>query len=270
MGLPWKNLGRHKTMQIDVLQGALLRVAGQKDAPTIIFLPAFGDSGHCYRDVFATDLAERYRLISVDLWGFGASPTRADIRTFKEFCIALEKLVNTLSMEKPVGLVGHSIAGSMAVEVAYGLNKSVTGVFSIEGNLTPDDAMFTGRASKFDNPEAFKKSFLEDIWKLGHDEDALRHYYSGARMGDATTMWHLGRDVGQVSVGNHLGNRLLNLGVPNFYYWSKKSTPKATQDWIANHDIANETYEDAGHWPMVEQPIATAARIGRFFDSLPS
>lgn len=255
-------------MQIEVLDGALLRSKGQKDAPALMFVPAFGDSGVCYKQVFETDLAQRYRLIALDLWGFGASPARAEVRSFAEFCSALENLVLKLSLVRPVGLIGHSIAGSMAVEVAHRVEDKVAGVFSIEGNLTPDDAMFTGRASNFDDPRAFKKSFLNDIWALGEKSEALRHYYAGARMGDPQTMWSLGRDAGRVSEGNSLGIRFQTLKCPSLYYWSKESTPQATQEWIATSDIPNETYDDAGHWPMVEQPDATAARIGRFFDHL--
>lgn len=255
-------------MQIEVLEGALLRVTGPKDAPVLLFVPAFADSGVCYKDMFETDLAQRYRLVAVDLWGFGASPARADIQSFAGFCSALESLAIKLSADRPLGLIGHSIAGSMVVEVAHRLGDKVTGVFSIEGNLTPDDAMFTGRANSFDDPLAFKVSFLEDIWALGQETDALRHYYAGARMGDPETMWSLGRDAGRASAENSLGNSFSRLKSPALYYWSRESTPKSTQDWIAASGIPNETYGDAGHWPMVDQPGTTAARIGRFFDAL--
>lgn len=255
-------------MQIEVLDDALLRATGPMDAPTLLFIPAFGDSGVCYGEVFETDLARRYRLIAVDLWGFGASPTRDDVKTFHEFCRALGRLALKLTTDGPIGLIGHSIAGSMAVEVAHDLGVKVAGVFSIEGNLTPDDAMFTGRANSFDDPLAFKASFLDDIWSLGQESEALRHYYAGARMGDPGTMWSLGRDAGRVSEENRLGHSFLKLAQPALYYWSKESTPNQTQQWLRTAGISNENYADAGHWPMVEQPEETAARIGRFFDEV--
>lgn len=255
-------------MQIEVFDGALLRVIGPKDAPILLFVPAFGDCGVCYNGVFGTDLAQRYRLVALDLWGFGASPARADVQSFADFCEALERLVSKLTADGPIGLIAHSIAGSMAVEVAHSLGEKVAGVFSIEGNLTPDDAMFTGRANNFDDPLDFKASFLDDIWALGQESEALRHYYAGARMGDPRTMWSLGRDAGRVSEENRLGHSFRKLKRPALYYWSKESTPEATQEWIATAGIRNETYLDAGHWPMVDQPEATAERIGRFFDEL--
>ena len=209
-------------------------------------------------------------MIAVDLWGFGSSPARADVRTFADFSNALEKLVLKVRSGKPVGLVGHSIAGSMATDIAHRLGERVSGVFSIEGNLTADDAMFTGKASNFDNPLAFKQSFLDEIWNLGEDDQALRHYYAGVRMSDPETMWYLGRDTGRVSVDDKLGEAFRALSQPSLYYWSKQSTPKKTQDWIAQSGIPNEVYGSAGHWPMIDQPSVMAHRIGLFFDGISS
>ena len=255
-------------IQIKVIDGALCRLAGQKSAPPLVFFPAFCDNGHCYKDVFSSALSERYHLIAVDLWGFGASPGRADIRTVSDFSRALERLVLGLWSDKPIGLIGHSIAGSMAVEVASRLERKISGVFSIEGNLTSDDAMFTGKANNFDDPEAYKASFLNEVWEMGHASEALRHFYSGARLGDPQVMWHLGCDASRISVDNKLGEAFKQLSTPALYYWSKSSTPTATQDWIAQSGIRNLVYDDAGHWPMVEQPDATARDIGTFFDGL--
>lgn len=255
---------------IEVVNGTLLRRAGPEDAPLLMFFPAFGDSGLCYSDVFSTDLSASYHLIAVDLWGFGASPARTDVRTLEEFSSELENLVLKFWSGQPIGLIGHSISGPMATNVAHRLGNRVSGVFSIEGNLTPDDAMFTGKANNFDDPISFKNSFLDEIWNLGQQTEAFRHYYAGARMGDPETMWYLGRDAGRASLGNKLGESFRNLSQPSLYYWSKQSTPKMTQQWIKQSGIQNEIYCSAGHWPMVEQPIATAQRIGRFFDDLRS
>ena len=253
-------------MKIEVIDDALVRRTGPAGAPLLLLFPAFGDSGLCYREVFSSDIAQNYRLMTVDLWGFGASPPREDTSSFKAFCDALEKLTNRVRTSEPIGLVGHSIAGSMATEVAHRLGDGVSGVFSIEGNLTPADAMFTGRAADFDDAAAFKRRFLQDIWSLGAEEDAFRHYYCGARMADPETMWRLGRDVRKIGIGNWFGNRFRGLDQPSLYYWSKSSTPESTQAWIVEAGIPNEIYEGAGHWPMVDEPLATADRIGQFFD----
>lgn len=255
-------------MDISVIDGALVRRVGPKTAPALILIHAFADTGRCYDKILSSGLADRYALIAMDLWGFGASPPRPGVTTVSEFSLAIEKLILSLDLGRPVGLVGHSIASAMAVEVASRGTVDASGVFSIEGNLTAKDAMFTGRAAEFDDPETFKSNFLEEIWRLGESSDAFRHYYGGARLSDPQTMWHLGRDARRIGSKNELGDAFRRLSKPKLYYWSAESTPAATQKWIAESGIPNRVYEGAGHWPMVEQPEETALQIGNFFDTI--
>ena len=254
--------------RVDIVDGALLRIAGPEDAPTLLLLHAFADTGYAYAGLFASDALKSYRLVAVDLWGFGASPRRADVRTVDDYAKALGNLINAHLTDRSIGLVGHSIAGTMAVAVANRLGDKVTGVFSIEGNLTPDDAFFTGRAKDYDDPDLFKRDFLDQVWQLGQESPALRQYYAGAVLADARTMWDLGNDAVRISDGDRLGQLHRALARPSLYYWSTESTPAATRDWIENSDIAHEVYTGAGHWPMVEQPEETARAIGRFFDRI--
>ncbi len=251
--------------RIEVIERALVRIAGLDSGPPLLFIHAFGDTGHCYNRVFRSRRLAQYRLIAVDLWGFGASPARSDVRTVAEYSGALETLILKVCPGQTVGLIGHSIAGSMAVEIATQLGNRICGVFSIEGNLTADDAMFTGKASNFDDPDTFKMSFLNDVWEMSQSSEALRHYYAAARMADSETMWNLGRDAKRISEENKLGEAFRGLQQPSNYYWSTASTPQKTRQWIEQSGIPNEIYSGAGHWPMIEQPEATAQSITDFF-----
>ena len=242
-----------------------MRFSGAEEGHPLVLLHAFGDSGHCYAESAGSSTLANFRLIVPDLWGFGASPRRPDIVTVADYSEALARLIQVLCPDQTVGLVGHSIAGSMAVEIANRLRSAVAGVFSIEGNLTPDDAMFTGRAADFEDPKAFKERFVRDIWEMGKASDELRHYYSGARASDAVAMWHLGRDAKRISTENALGEAFRQLSTPKLYYWSATSTPQRTADWIEESAIPNLRYTRAGHWPMVSQPGATAEAIAGFF-----
>lgn len=250
---------------VEVHEDTVVRLAGASHGDALVFLHAFGDSGYCYADMFASSSLGQYRLIAFDLWGFGTSPRRPDVRTVEDYALALEDLILATCPNRKVGLVGHSIAASIAVRIANRLGNRIAGVFSIEGNLTPDDAMFTGRAAEFDDPIAFKRRFLDDIWRMGQDSDELRHYYSGARLGDAHSMWHLGRDAKRISPDNALGEAFRGLSRPKLYYWSKTSTPASTAEWIERTEIPNRVYSGAGHWPMVTQPERTAMAVAEFF-----
>ena len=252
--------------QVEVVDGTCVRFSGAECGLPLIFIHAFGDSGYCYEGVTSSGLLDHFRLITIDLWGFGSSPRRPEVRTVGEYCSALEEVLAKVCTNRVVGLIGHSIAGSMAVEIAARGELEACGVFSIEGNLTPDDAMFTGKAANYDDPLEFKESFLAEIWAMGEDSDELRHYYSAARIANPESMWHLGRDAKETSADGSFGAAFQNLTVPKLYYWSQSSTPENTSAWIQRSGIPNEVYTDAGHWPMVSRPEATAESIARFFD----
>jgi hypothetical protein len=61
----------------------------------------------------------------------------------------------------------------------------LTGLFSIEGNLTADDAYFSGKAADHDEPISFKRAFLDEIWAMATSQLILRRYHAAATMADA-------------------------------------------------------------------------------------
>lgn len=253
---------------VDVADGALLRITGPEDAPALMLLHCFADTGHCFAGICHGELSRRFRLIAPDLWGHGASPRRADVGTVVDYARALEGLIDRYMPARPIGLVGHSIASAIAVELAARLGERAAGLFSIEGNLIADDAFFTGKAADYDDPDVFKRSFLDQLWELGQASETLRHYHAGAVVADARTLWDLGRDAKRISEGDRLGQSYRAMSQPSLYYWSKESTPSPTREWIETSGIAHQTYTGTSHWPMIDQPEATADSMGRFFDTV--
>ena len=252
---------------LSIVEGAVVRSAGAPDASVLFLIHAFGENSFCYRRMAACGLDERFNLIAPDLWGFGATPRDAQVCTVADYGRAVARLIRACVRHRRVGLVAHSIASAIAVEAIGELRDQVSGLFSIEGNLTVHDAMFTGKAAQFDDPEIFKAHFLDEIWQMGMTSPALRHYHASAHVADALAMWHLGRDTLNISANNQLGEAFRATPNPSLYYWSKDTTPAPTQAWIAQSGIENQVYTGAGHWPMVEQPAQTARAIQHFFDA---
>lgn len=257
-------------MRIVALDNVLLRSGGPENAPAIVCLHGFADSGDMFRPLFDTELADRYRLLAVDLPGFGASPGRESVGTISEHAEALAALLDKAAPDGRIGLVGHSVASPIAVETVARLAKPPLGLVSIEGNLTAEDAYFSGLAADYESPSAFKAAFLERVWEMARTQPILRRYHAGAVMADARAMWHLGRDAKRVSVGDRPGQALAAVSVPILYYWSPDNTAEATRDWIAASGIANRQFSGSSHWPSVDQPEDTAEVIMAFFDRIGS
>ena len=253
-------------MDVALHDGMLIRAAGPADGGTLVFIHALADCGLAFTPLFATQLVDEFRLVAVDLPGCGASPQRDDILTVAQHAEALAVLARSQSASGPIGLVGHSVGSMIAVEAVAHLSARFGGLFSIEGNLTSEDAYFSGRAADFDDPDALKQRFLSDLWNMGQERPILRRFHGMATMADARAMWSLGRDARRLSVGDAPGRAYLRVQ-PSLYYWSAKSTMPSTRDWIATSGLAHQQFTDASHWPMIDRPTTTAQAIQAFFRS---
>src|SRR5262245_18144688 len=73
--------------------GVFYREAGPKDAPTILLLHGFPTAGHMFRDLIP-QLAARFRLVALDLPGFGQSdmpPRSAITYTFENIANVIDR-----------------------------------------------------------------------------------------------------------------------------------------------------------------------------------
>ncbi len=254
-------------MEVALINGLFVRMAGPRNGTTLILVHAFADSGLAFTPLFDTELASRFRLVVADLAGFGASPPRPGLHTIADHAAAVAELVSSLPGQGPVGLVAHSVASMIAVEAAPRLGARFAGLFSIEGNLTAEDAYFSGRAADFSDPLAFKQRFLDDLWSMAQEQVVLRRYFAGAMLADATAMWELGRDARRKSDDDEPGQAYQRIR-PSLYYWSPANTAAITQRWIAQSGIAQRQFADASHWPMVDRPEDTARQIAAFFEQM--
>jgi pimeloyl-ACP methyl ester carboxylesterase len=153
------------------------------------------------------------------------------------------------------------------VVITLPLTAETRGLFSIEGNLTAEDAYFSGRAANFDNPYAFKQRLLDDLWTMAQTQPPLRRFHGTMMQADAVAMWTLGRDARRLSVGDAPGQAYLRVQ-SSLYYWSPHNTAESTRDWIARSGMANLQFTDASHWPTIDQPAETARAIQSFFIGL--
>lgn len=63
-------------------------------------------------------LAQHYRVLAVDLPGFGASPAQPTLKTLAAVAHAVLEELDRRGIERLHGLVGHSMGGAIALEIA--------------------------------------------------------------------------------------------------------------------------------------------------------
>lgn len=224
----------------------------------IWFLPGLGDSHLCFREAYAHPIAERLRILLVDLPGFGASPPRPSGLTIEDAAQIWRDLIVSFSASRPFVLVGHSMAGIIATRTAQLLNCSPKLVISLEGNLTLADAYFTGQAARFDSPEMFYSSFQSKILSVAQRDEIMRRYSCSLQFADPKTLWTLGRSVLDYPSP---GLDFLSLTCPSIYYWDSASLSDDAKIFLAEHRLAQRKLEGLGHWSMVKSPVEFYAAV---------
>lgn len=254
-------------MDAALINGMYARIAGPAQGRTLVLLHAFADSGLSFTPLFDTPLGRRFHLVAVDLAGFGASPRQATIGTISQHAESVAAFIRALPATGSVGLIAHSMTSMIAVEAARRLGGRFGGLFSVEGNLTAEDAYFSGRAADFDDPDAFKRQFLDGIWALAQTKPIFRRYFATVLAADPIAMWDLGRDARRVSVDDGPGRNYRSVH-PTLYYWSAESTSETSRRWLERSGLDHRRFTNASHWPMIDQPEATAQAIETFYDGL--
>jgi pimeloyl-ACP methyl ester carboxylesterase len=102
-------LGVEKDLRVRAL------LAGKGDT-TLVFLHGYGESLLAWRGLVA-HFTDRYRVLAVDLPGFGLSDPLPDSSGFDDYLDALGKVISR-ETTGPLVLVGHSMGGQVAAGLA--------------------------------------------------------------------------------------------------------------------------------------------------------
>jgi pimeloyl-ACP methyl ester carboxylesterase len=111
-----------------------MKINGQKIAyyesrgkgPSVVFIHGNSLSGLCFRRQFESPLAERYRLIALDLPGHGLSGRAAEPEktyTLPGYAETLVSFVKEQGIERSI-FVGFSLGGNVLLEAAYRLDTA--------------------------------------------------------------------------------------------------------------------------------------------------
>ena len=136
-------------MNIRVEQNVFLRAHETANAQSIWFVHGFAESSFSFADLFQTPLRDHYNLYAPDFPGFGVSPFQTHGGSIQEASLILLDLIERLSSDDRIFLVGHSLGSVLCTQGAQLKPERITAFVSIEGNLTEADAYFSGQATRY-------------------------------------------------------------------------------------------------------------------------
>ncbi|MEO1648665.1 MAG: alpha/beta hydrolase [Pseudomonadota bacterium] len=222
----------------------------------ILMIAGFGDNSSMYDSLQATDLAEQDELVPLDLPGFGAEPLGVEttLATLAQFVAEKAK---THSADT---IIAHSVASIIASLAARTEGSPLNHVISLEGNLTAEDAYFSGRAAEHVTAASFRDWFLPRLTKKCKGDPILARYAEEVAKADPKALWELGCDAKRFSDQEHPGETLRGAGRVT-YIFNPDNCPESSVAWLSESGINSVQLPGASHWPTLDKPNALSRKI---------
>ena len=226
------------------------------DGPVVLMIAGFGDTSEMYDGLLKTRLADTRRLVPVDLPGFGQAALEGptDLQSLAAHVAEIAR------KDRAEFIIAHSVASVIASLAATQSDCPLRVILSLEGNLTAEDAYFSGTAADYDDPSAFRNAFLARLEDMARTDQVIARYRQKVALADPQALWELGRDARRFS-DNNIPGQVLMAAATVIYFYNPDNCPQASLDWLAGQPFDRVVLKDASHWPSVDRPALLAAKI---------
>lgn len=227
--------------------------------PIAVCLPGFGDNASMFTQLLETDTAARIRFVPFDLPGFGA-PALPDT-TLATLADAVLRHCSSLGARI---LIAHSVA-SIIASIAAKTSKEnphhhIDQIISLEGNLTAEDAYFSGTAANFSDALSFRAAFLDRLDAMASNDPIIAGYRDRVREADPYALWSLGCDAKAFSTESVPGALLL-AAADVVYVHNPANCAAASLAWLKSSGLESIVIDGASHWPTIDKPEQVAKAI---------
>jgi len=224
--------------------------------PAMVLIAGFGDDASMYAPLAHTPLADAFELVPMDLPGFGA-PALYGVTSLEALADAVA--VRAAAVKATV-IVAHSVASIIASLAARKPGSPISTIVSLEGNITADDAYFSGTAADYESPESFREAFLDRLAGMAETDPIIARYRDRVVKADPLALWQLGCDARRFS-DIHVPGELLQEAAHVCYFYNPENCPDSTVTWLESARFERSLLPGASHWPTIDQPELLAARM---------
>ena len=265
--------------------GRRVRYAVSGAGPSVVMLHGIGRSLEDWSEQHEL-LADRFRVYSVDLAGFGGSEPLTESSTLPALAGFVEGFLDAVGVADPVHLVGNSLGGAVAMQVAVQAPHRVASLvlvdsagFGREVTLTlrllairPLGRLLLRRPSRL-GARQVERSLFDDP-ALATDARIDHAYRLAQRPHAARVLLETGRNLGTLrGVRPEWRQRLLEavaeLEIPILVVWgsSDRILPAKHLNAAAARLPHAQThlFEDTGHMPQIERARAFSDLVTDFW-----
>lgn len=265
---------RRERITLDDGREIAVLIAGPGSGRKLVFVHGLGGSQSTWQVVLGA-LADRYRVIALDLPGHGDSdksdPGSIDYGV-AGLARAIGEVLESLQLDAAI-LVGHSLGGAVALQMALEPSARVRGLVLIDSAGLGEEIAgeLLDLMSHEPGPSTARgllELFFEDkglVLDRGVDEMAAMQSADGA--------WRAQQAVAAAAFANGvqqdgLGDRLSDVRIPTLVLWGERDRViplhHATAALTRLPDVTLRVLPGIGHVPQVEAAPTVATSIDRF------
>ena len=240
------------------------RIVGKDNKPYIVFVHGFGSSKEFFRFAFEDPSLSEYSLISLDLIGFGES-TKHDRFSYEisNQAAIMIQVLNKLEVHS-FHLCTHSMGGLVAMEMINQSPPQVLSFINLEGNLTLDDCLITGKILEYPLEDflaservKFEKSLLE-----------FPSYLKEFRKASSIALYKSADDTVRLSSNPRLIEDFIDL--PNkkcFIYGEKNKGTFPAEAILRNNNVPVLYINESDHGMAEQNPTHLYSTIIKFLEN---
>ena len=226
---------------------------------SFVFIHGLGASKNSFDRCFGMDAFSGYTLASLDLPGCGESSRQNDSSySMKDLADLALKWIRGLGLARII-LVGHSMGGVICLYLIEALGTEVKAFFSLEGNLSRKDCIFSGKVASgsckdFEGKgfEEFRSKLRETIQKTTFP--GLKNYYQNISKAYPRAIYLSSVSLVKEACQGNLGQRFLALPVKKWYVFGERSMNRPNRIFLDANKIPYFIVPESGHFMMDDQP----------------
>jgi pimeloyl-ACP methyl ester carboxylesterase len=260
---------------------------GKEGRQVVLCIHGWSSSWYALSPLFQV-FSRRYRVVAVDLPGYGESPRMEDRTTIPAYADLLAKLLQEIT-DKPAILVGHSMGGMTSLTLAMRRPELVERLVLLCPTISGDLSMFI---NLFVSPVTVAERFFLTDFLISRLEpyfvritDNLMRPASFADRTEITEdeYAHLRADARRPGQGrvraecyramreNDLRGKVGNIDKPALVIWGMEdnTVPLRDASVVAAEwpDADLRIIPNAGHWPQFETPELTRRYVRAFIST---
>lgn len=256
-----------------VLRGAAIEVPYMirkgTSGPTVIFIHGLGGAKENFYAAFQSSAIMHCELLAFDLPGTGLSqfdPTKSpDVSSLAE----IVHLIWQAIVPRRAFVVAASMGGLISLLLVRQIGHGrLHGLINIEGNLAPEDCMFSRRAAAVTLEELSSTLFNQIRRQLQTSRYPGDHMiaHNMALNTDIRAYHSYSYQTVLESDSGMLLDEFLNIPVPRLFLYGDANRHLSYLSRLRQSNIEVREVADSGHFLFYDNPIATYEEIGEFVD----